>query len=191
MACLDMFNTEHQPGLYAPMSPRISFSNDFVDAHAQAQQMIKYECNSREAAPAAAASSSDFEFSVTNYSMMTADELFFKGRLLPFKQDNCTNQFQKMTLRDELLIHDDDCDDGVSHRPPKGSIKWKGLLGLKRSHILSKKADKSDGSVDRAAEGKGSSMVIHEELPLAEASQQELLVDVVRTKNSRDVEIGI
>ncbi|KAJ4966205.1 hypothetical protein NE237_018054 [Protea cynaroides] len=178
MACLDnMFNTEHQ-GHYAPMSPRISFSNDFVDA----QQMIKHECTSREA-PA----SSDFEFSVTNYTMMTADELFSKGRLLPFK-DNCTNQLQKMTLRDELLMGDDR--DGVSRRPPKGSIKWKELLGLKRSHNFSKKADKSDGSVERAAEGKGS-MLVYAEAHVSDASQQELLADVVRTKISRDVEIGI
>ncbi|XP_043710019.1 uncharacterized protein LOC122658924 [Telopea speciosissima] len=187
MACLDMFNTEHQ-GHYAPMSPRISFSNDFIDAQ---QMKIKYECTSREAPVAAA--SSDFEFSVTNNTMMTADELFFKGRLLPFK-DNCTNQFQKMTLRDELLIDEEDCV-GVSPKPSKGSsIKWKGLLGLKRSHNLPKKADKStDGSMqNRAVEGKGSMLLVHEEeVPVSEASQQELLADVVRTKNSRDVEIGI
>ncbi|XP_010263574.1 PREDICTED: uncharacterized protein LOC104601800 [Nelumbo nucifera] len=151
MACLDMFNSEHQ-GFCAPVSPRISFSNDFVDA----QQMIKYERSSREAPPS---SSSDFEFSVSNYSMMTADELFFKGRLLPFK-DNCTNQqLQKMTLREELLIDDDD----APPRPPKASNKWKGLLGLKRTHILSKKTDKNDGSMERVVEGKGSSTVAHEQ----------------------------
>ncbi|KAE8672606.1 hypothetical protein F3Y22_tig00111837pilonHSYRG00714 [Hibiscus syriacus] len=36
---------------------------------------MKQERNSREAPPV----SSDFEFSVSNYSMMSADELFFKG----------------------------------------------------------------------------------------------------------------
>ncbi|XP_010269320.1 PREDICTED: uncharacterized protein LOC104606011 [Nelumbo nucifera] len=169
MACLDMFNSEHQ-GLCAPMSPRISFSNDFVDA----QQMIKYERSSRSEAPA----SSDFEFSVTNYNMMTADELFFKGRLLPFK-DNCTNQLQKMTLRDELLIDDDD----VPPRPPKG--KWKGLLGLKRTpHILSKKAaDKCDASnsmsmerVSVAVGGNKTQLLVHDEgYIISSKTSQELL----------------
>ncbi|KAJ4964362.1 hypothetical protein NE237_024301 [Protea cynaroides] len=168
MACLDMFNTKHQ-GLCVPMSPRISFSNGFVDT----QQMIKHELNPRDA-PA----SSDFEFSVTNNSMMTADELFFKGRLLPTKQ-TCTSQMQKTTLRDELLMDEDD--DCVSPRPSKGALKWKEFLGLKRSHILSKRADKIEGSVEIEAEAKGS--------PVDQASLQELLEDGERS--SRDVEIGM
>lgn len=147
---LDKFNTDHQV-MYAPMSPRISFSNDFVDT----QQMIKLERSSREA-PA----SSDFEFSVTNNPMMTADELFSKGRLLPFK-DSCTNQLQKMTLRDELLM-DDDHGNVLPPKPPKGSIKWKELLGLKRPQILSKKAEKMDGSMKRVVEGKGSMLGLEE-----------------------------
>lgn len=154
-----MYNSEHK-GHYAPSaSPRISFSNDFVDA----QQAIKQEIrSSREAAPV----SSDFEFSVTNYSMMSADELFFKGRLLPYK-DSCNDQMQRTTtLRDELLVGDDD--DGVSRRPPKGSMKWKGLLGRKRnSHIGSKKAEKSDGSVD----GRRRSGLVHEHAHVSKTSQ--------------------
>lgn len=147
MACLHtMYNSEHK-GQYcnggsggAPMSPRISFSNDFADA----QHVIKHERSSREA-PA----SSDFEFSVTNYSMMSADELFSKGRLLPYKGSN-KSQMQRgtTTLRDELLVEDRE-DDVSSHRPPKGSsTRWKGLLGRKRTaHIGSKKAEKaSEGS---------------------------------------------
>ncbi|KHG06369.1 Dibasic-processing endoprotease [Gossypium arboreum] len=71
MACLDMYNSEHKGNHHhcPPMSPRISFSNDFVET----QQVMKQERNSREAPV-----SSDFEFSVSNYSMMSADELFFK-----------------------------------------------------------------------------------------------------------------
>ncbi|GAV86360.1 hypothetical protein CFOL_v3_35154 [Cephalotus follicularis] len=142
MACLDMYNSEHK-GHCAPMSPRISFSNDFIES----QQIIKQERSSREAPV-----SSDFEFSVTNFSMMSADELFFKGRLLPYK-DNCSNQMQR-TLREELLVRDDD---DVSRRPPKSSsTKWKGLLGLKRTHIGSKRADKSEGSLERVGDSKRS-----------------------------------
>ncbi|KAJ6419900.1 hypothetical protein OIU84_029927 [Salix udensis] len=107
MTCLDMYNSERK-GYCPPMSPRISFSNDFADS----QQIIRQERSSRETPV-----SSDFEFSVTNYSMMSADELFFKGRLLPFK-DSGSSQMQR-TIRDELLV-DDDKDDQVSQRPRKG-----------------------------------------------------------------------
>ncbi|CBI21436.3 unnamed protein product, partial [Vitis vinifera] len=168
MACLDMYNSEHK-GLCAPMSPRISFSNDFVES----QQMIKHERSSREAPV-----SSDFEFSVTNYSMMSADELFFKGRLLPFK-DNCTNHSQKTTLREELLVVDEE---EVSRRPPKGSTRWKGLLGLKRTHIGSKKTDKTDGPM---VEGKRS-VLVHEEAHVGKTSTQEMLND--GGSSCRDVE---
>ena len=81
MACVvNMYNnSEHNGHPYTPMSPRISFSSDFVDV----QQALKQErLSSNRDAPAA---SSDFEFSVSNYSMVSADDLFFKGRLLPFK----------------------------------------------------------------------------------------------------------
>ncbi|KAA8531706.1 hypothetical protein F0562_006577 [Nyssa sinensis] len=141
MACLDMYNqNSEQKGLCAPpMSPRISFSTDFAESsHSHDQQMIKQERASREAPV-----SSDFEFSVTNHSMMSADELFFKGRLLPFK-DSCNNyQYQKTTLRDELLV--DNNDNNISMRPPKG---WKEILGLKKTHIGSKKSAKNDGNVE-------------------------------------------
>lgn len=146
MACLDMYNSEHK-GHCPPMSPRISFSNDLVDS----QQIIKQERSSREAPV-----STDFEFSVSNYSMMSADELFFKGRLLPFK-DNGSNQMQR-TIRDELLADDDENE--VSPRPPKGSTRWKGLLGLKRSHAGSRKVDKSEGSVGETRR----SGFVHEEV---------------------------
>jgi len=116
-----------------------------------AQQATKQEHSSasRSEAPAV---SSDFEFSVTNYSMMSADELFFKGRLLPFKDTKRATT----TLREELLVHDDDDDEGYqdfSLRPPKGSsTRWKGFLGLRKSHLGSKKVDKSEGSSDTAVE---------------------------------------
>lgn len=159
MACLEMYNSEHKGHHHhhcAPMSPRISFSNDFVDV----QQAMKQERSSRSEAPAAV--SSDFEFSVTNYSMMSADELFFKGRLLPYK-DNCNNnQVQRAptTLREELLVDDDDEYEEISMRPPKGSsTRWKGLLGLRKSHIGSKKAEKSEGSSDRGVEARRSALV--------------------------------
>ncbi|KAK8694735.1 hypothetical protein V6N13_072280 [Hibiscus sabdariffa] len=172
MACLDKYNSEHKSHHHCPpMSPRISFSNDFVET----QQIIKQERNSREAPV-----SSDFEFSVSSYSMLTADELFFKGKLLPFK-DNCSNQMQR-TLREELLAGDDD--DNVTLTPPKGSTRWKGFLGLKRTHIASKKVDKNGGMGDNSKR----SAFAHEDTHLRETSQ-ELLTE--GGPNCRNVEIGI
>ncbi|XP_027348320.1 uncharacterized protein LOC113859847 [Abrus precatorius] len=124
------------------MDPRISFSNDFVVA----QQAIKHENIYREA-PA----SSDFEFSVKSYSMISADEVFCQGMLLPLKSD-CS---KKVTLRDELLVNDDYEED--LPRLPKSSSRWKERLGLKRGSSKKDK-NKSDGFVQRVvADEKGSS----------------------------------
>lgn len=134
-------NKNHNKGLGPPppplASPRISFSNDFAEsASYHSHPHHHHHLHHPRDTPV----SSDFEFSVSNYSMMSADELFSKGRLLPFK-DTCT----KTTLREELLSGHDD-DDPISMRPPKGSNRWKGFLGLRKSHIGSKKSDKGDGS---------------------------------------------
>ncbi|GLU13573.1 hypothetical protein SLE2022_302020 [Rubroshorea leprosula] len=154
MACLDMYNSEHK-GIHssyaAPMSPRISFSNDFVESH-HGHQIVKQERNSTPV-------SSDFEFSVSNYSMMSADELFFKGKLLPFR-DTCNNQMQR-TLREELLVEEEE-DDMFQIRPPKGSQKWKGFLSLKKSHIGSKKVEKTEGSAEKTHDIKTNRELLNE-----------------------------
>lgn len=141
MACLEMYNKNNSSSdhnnnnnkLYS-MSPRISFSNDFIDSSTSSSQHMMMMKNNERDSPV----SSDFEFSVTNYSMLSADELFSKGRLLPFKDTHKTT-----TIRDELL-NDDDDDDDFTLRIPKSPTRWKGLLGLKKSHLGSKKIDKKN-----------------------------------------------
>ncbi|KAL3843923.1 hypothetical protein ACJIZ3_001326 [Penstemon smallii] len=135
MACLNMFNNEQPQGFYNTMGPRISFSNDFSDP----QQPIKLENSYREAPV-----SSDFAFSAPSYTMISADELFFQGKLLP-SSENCS---KTTTLRDELLAGDDDYED-VSPMLAKGTSRWKEMFGLKRSHIVPNRADKT---LDRALE---------------------------------------
>ncbi|XP_048232392.1 uncharacterized protein LOC8262879 isoform X2 [Ricinus communis] len=156
MACLDMYNSEHQGQYCPPISPRISFSNDFADS----QQIIKQERSS-------------------------------SSRLLPFKDNgnnNKSNQMQR-TIRDELLVDDDDGYHGVSHRPPKGSsTRWKGLLGLKRSHIGSKKVDKSSCDGSFGFDQNRRLGFAHEEMDVGKSSQ-ELLSE--GGSSHRDVEIGI
>ncbi|CAK8577509.1 unnamed protein product [Lathyrus sativus] len=108
------------------MDPRISFSNDFVVSQ---QQAVKHENIYREAPV-----SSDFEFSVKKYSMISADQVFFKGMLLPGNE--CS---KKVTLRDELLNDDD------SPKWSKSLSRWKERLGLKRG---SSKKDKNKNDHD-------------------------------------------
>lgn len=137
------------------MSPRISFSNDFADLHPQS---VKLD-NSYTEAPV----SSDFEFSAPNDTMISADELFFKGKMVPLREN-----YQKTTtttLRDELLAGgaDDDYEASISSpRSAKGIFRWKGRLGLRRKQsIVPKKGEKSiiNGSLERIDEMKSSEMV--------------------------------
>ncbi|KAG5548136.1 hypothetical protein RHGRI_013735 [Rhododendron griersonianum] len=115
-----MFNNEQQQQGHCTSIPRISFSSDFADS----QQAIKPENSYREPPV-----SSDFEFSLSNFGMIAADELIVKGKLLPLKE----------LLADE---EEDDEYDTVFQRPPKSSGRWKGKLGLKRPQFLPKKAEK-------------------------------------------------
>ncbi|KAG2705415.1 hypothetical protein I3760_05G052400 [Carya illinoinensis] len=155
-SCPNMFNTEQQSLCTPTVDPRISFSNDFADI----QQPTKHENTYREAPV-----SSEFEFSVKNYSMMSADELFFKGMMLPVKNSR-TNQQRKMTLRDELSVDDDDYED-VFPRIPKNGSRWIERLGLKKGLSLyptNKKCDKSDGVLETVVEEKMPEPVfVHEE----------------------------
>ncbi|KAL0454225.1 UNVERIFIED_CONTAM: hypothetical protein Slati_0761700 [Sesamum latifolium] len=142
MECLNMFSND---SLYNNMGPRISFSNDFADP----QHPINLENSYREA-PA----SSDFEFSVPTYTMISADELFCKGKMLPAR-GNCVKSTP--TLRDQLLAgDDDDCEEIGPSRLAKSTGRWRERLGLKRSHsIVPKKAGKNgDGGLERIDEMK-------------------------------------
>ncbi|CAL0312803.1 unnamed protein product [Lupinus luteus] len=185
MACLNMYNSEpnchNHHNQCVPMSPRISFSNDFVDS----QQAMKQERGSPRSDSSLV--SSDFEFSVTNYNMMSADELFSKGRLLPFK-DNKVHK-GTTTLREELLVDEDEEYQEFSLRPPKGSssTRWKGFLGLRKSHIGSKKVEKCEGSSDRGVEARRSEFI--NESAMLNITPQELLNE--GGSSYIDVEIGI
>ncbi|KAF8015631.1 hypothetical protein BT93_H1218 [Corymbia citriodora subsp. variegata] len=142
-------NNHHHHNHHHLVGPRISFSNDFVESQYAAKQ---------ERSAGEAPASSDFEFSVSSYSMMSADELFSKGKLLPFKEKPTAGKGTTTTLREELLAGDEDSSCSASGRPPKASGRWKGFLGLRKSHIGSKKADKSceaswDGSKRTAGFG--------------------------------------
>ncbi|KAF4401895.1 hypothetical protein CsatB_024345 [Cannabis sativa] len=184
MACLEMYNSDHKAHHHhhllhhhnypPPVSPRISFSNDFADSH----QLINQH-HLRPTPPP----SSDFEFSVTDHSMMSgADELFFKGRLLPFKQTTPSSSHRPTTtLRDELLAGDEDRD--VTLRPSKGSTgstRWKSFLGLKKAHNGPNSKKHSEASSSSASLSN-----------LSKTSSQDLLNINEGGSTCQDVEIGI
>ncbi|KAK4781064.1 hypothetical protein SAY87_017170 [Trapa incisa] len=146
MACLDLYNKDRSPNngggggvatthFSAPMGPRISFSNDFVESVPSASKPVIELTKMSD-------TSSDFEFSVTTYSMMSADELFLKGHLLPFK-DPCRHgkslSKTQTSLREELLMAGEDCDGCGKSLRPSMATGWKGLLGFRKAHVGPKK----------------------------------------------------
>ncbi|KAM0948962.1 hypothetical protein DsansV1_C06g0065231 [Dioscorea sansibarensis] len=118
------------------MSPRISFSSDFI---------LDKPIPSSSSSPATPGDP-DFEFSVGTRPMMAADELFFKGRLLPLRHGHGgAPPRPTTTLRDELRAGSGA--DDVASRAKPCPPKWKGLLGLKKAggHYGNKKhVDKGD-----------------------------------------------
>lgn len=142
-----MFNNEHQQALHTTtMGPRISFSNDFGDT----QQPIKHDHTYREAPV-----SSEFEFSVSDNKMISADELFSKGKLLPV--------FTKKTLRDELLVQDDDhINTDVSPHLSRGTARWRDRLGLKKPHLIfPRKGDKNAAEVLQSIDETATALSFH------------------------------
>lgn len=141
MAYLEMHNSING-------AARISFSNEFVEIRSEKSNNAK--SNSMNTSRSSLSKhSADFEFSVNDYAMIPADELFLKGKILPFKETSHVHR----TLREELLAEEEagSVIDGniFSLRPlllssssfsTKGA--WKELLGLKRAHVRSKKIDK-------------------------------------------------
>ncbi|CAN6480193.1 unnamed protein product [Victoria cruziana] len=133
MACIAMFNTDHQP-FCPPLSPRISFSSDFVEVVDELSRGCIKRADRSLAASSSSPGDADFEFSVSNFNMLTADQLFHQGRMLPFKGDHVGRSSGKKvtTLRDELCAADDH--EALPSRPPKGCRRWKKILGLKKAH---------------------------------------------------------
>lgn len=124
MACINMFNADHQGAL----GPRISFSNDFsVEPPAQPPRSQRLPVTDP-----------DFEFSVGSHHMIAADQIFSKGRILPMKDSRHRGSHRTTTLMKELRESDEE-------RGSKGpAMRWKDFLGIKRGH----KSGASIGTVE-------------------------------------------
>ncbi|XP_010255978.1 PREDICTED: uncharacterized protein LOC104596490 [Nelumbo nucifera] len=157
-------------------SPRISFSVDFLDDNDFISISPHSESpNRQETEKEKARFNVDFEFlsaaNSTGNTMLTADELFFEGRLLPSWQMQHSEKLNKLSLKPkgtekeeegrgnnkEMMINKDQqdsrvsswfIDDDPSPRPPKCTVLWKELLRLKkqRASTLSPSASSSSSS---------------------------------------------
>lgn len=123
---------------------RISFSSEFLD-ESNFISICPNPQAEREAERARIARNADFEFLSGNVltNMMSADELFREGKLLPFCQTHHADKLDRINPKSESndtvpadKIEDTRInwfiDDDPSPRPPKCTLLWKELLKLKK-----------------------------------------------------------
>ncbi|KAK7343581.1 hypothetical protein VNO77_12417 [Canavalia gladiata] len=163
----------------APSSPRISFSAEFLDENnfisiSPNSEYERDEEKERERARNAA----EFEFLSSNVSnnntVLTADELFFEGKLLPFWQMQHLEKLSKINLKakdgeeeeeeeEEVVVTNNKedsrvnwfVDDDPSPRPPKCTVLWKELLRLKKQRASSLSPSSSSSSSSSSASSLG------------------------------------
>ncbi|KAE8698294.1 Pentatricopeptide repeat (PPR) superfamily protein [Hibiscus syriacus] len=161
-------------------STRISFSADFLDEtnfisinpHSKNEGMDAEETDKARVA--------DFEFlssKVSSNAVLTADELFFEGRLLPFWQKQHSEKLKQISLRKNKVENDEDdnsgmvveevinkdessrvswfVDDVPSPRPPKCTMLWKELLRLKKQRPSSLSLSSSSSSTSSSSSSLG------------------------------------
>ncbi|XVF38172.1 hypothetical protein REPUB_Repub20aG0077500 [Reevesia pubescens] len=155
-------------------SPRISFSADFLDENnfisinphskneEKEQKKVQKEIKGKDKARVA-----EFEFlsnNVSSHAMLTADELFFEGKLLPFWQMHHSEKLNKINLKtkdaeeeEEEVVKKDESrvswfvDDDPSPRPPKCTVLWKELLRLKKQRASSLSPSSSSSSTSSSS----------------------------------------
>ncbi|TVU09814.1 hypothetical protein EJB05_43310 [Eragrostis curvula] len=121
----NMYNPEHHQSS-SFMAPRMSFSSDFAVEPPPPPS----------ARAGVTPGDADFEFSLGGggppaggHSMIAADQLFSKGRLLPLREaPHGGGSGRPVTLRDELRA-----DERHGRVPRAPNIRWKELLGLKKA----------------------------------------------------------
>ncbi|KAJ6911026.1 hypothetical protein NC652_021615 [Populus alba x Populus x berolinensis] len=147
-----------------PSSPRISFSAEFLDdknfiSISPSPQVEKDKETEREKARNA-----EFEFlssKMSSQTMLTADELFYEGRLLPFRQMQHSEKLNKVSLKTKNAEEEEEVskeeprvwfvDDDPSPRPPKCTVLWKELLRLKKQRASSLSPSSSSSSTSSSS----------------------------------------
>ncbi|KAG7026246.1 hypothetical protein SDJN02_12745, partial [Cucurbita argyrosperma subsp. argyrosperma] len=175
MVSIDSVQTSPPSSSIEPnSSPRISFSSEFLDEsnfisitpHSQIERDQEICERQKKERSERLARSADFEFlsnQVSSHSMLTADELFFEGKLLPFWQMQQAERLNKISLKSPKDVDEEDLveievnkeaenkvnwflDDDPSPRPPKCTVLWKELLRLKKQRTSSALSPSSSSS---------------------------------------------
>ncbi|XP_044487205.1 uncharacterized protein LOC123212199 [Mangifera indica] len=139
--------------------PRISFSAEFLDENSFISISPHSETSEKDQEKPRI--NAEFEFLSNNngssHTMLTADELFFEGKLLPFWQTHHSEQLNKISLKPkdaEKEVNKEAAenraswlvDDDPSPRPPKCTVLWKELLRLKKQGGSSLSSSSSSSS---------------------------------------------
>ncbi|KAK9070895.1 hypothetical protein SSX86_009463 [Deinandra increscens subsp. villosa] len=160
-----------------PSRPRISFSaNLHDDEDDDDANFISINPHNRPK-PIEKPKTNEFEFLSSNFAttttMLTADELFFEGKLLPFGHKQCAEKLGKMSVKSDEIVQINEIakgeeaklgmkldvvkseesnriswfiDEDPSPRPPKCTVLWKELLRLRKHRASSLSASSSTSS---------------------------------------------
>ncbi|KAL3812660.1 hypothetical protein ACJIZ3_013928 [Penstemon smallii] len=150
-------------------SPRISFSAEFLDEN-DFISICPTPRAEQDRSPNKPTRNAEFEFLSGNISnMLSADELFCEGKLLPFWQIHQADKLNKISLKtenpDEKTERIDQInkeesrinwfiDEDPSPRPPTCTVLWKELLKLRkqRTPTLSPSSSSSSSSSSRSSD---------------------------------------
>ncbi|KAE9611252.1 hypothetical protein Lal_00011640 [Lupinus albus] len=159
----------------APSSPRISFSAEFLDENSFISISPKFQNEKdKDKESERARNAAEFEFLSNNNNasnsekVLTADELFFEGKLLPFFQMQHLEKLNKISLKSKDGEEEEEersnnkveeesrsvnwfVDDDPSPRPPKCTVLWKELLRLKKQRASSSLSPSSSSSSSSSA----------------------------------------
>ncbi|CAK8573738.1 unnamed protein product [Lathyrus sativus] len=177
----------------APSSPRISFSAEFLDENnfiTISPNPLYKEKDQEKDHHEKTKNTDQFEFlsnnnMSSNSTVLSADELFFEGKILPFWQMQHLEKLNKINLKAkdveveiegeeeeggeheeeviEVVVNNKEdssrvnwfVDDDPSPRPPKCTVLWKELLRLKKQRASSLSPSSSSSSSSSNASSLG------------------------------------
>ncbi|CAJ2630276.1 hypothetical protein L195_g013420 [Trifolium pratense] len=171
----------------APTSPRISFSAEFLDDNnfisICPNPLYSERDQEKEQHEKTKNITDQFEFlsnnnMSNNNTVLSADELFFDGKILPFWQMQHLEKLNKINIKEEqheeveevieVVVNSNKednsnnnsrvnwfVDDDPSPRPPKCTVLWKELLRLKKQRASSLSPSSSSSSSSSNASSLG------------------------------------
>lgn len=142
MASQERFEPTPHPIIETMAIPRISFSGDFSDGANSVLGEYDPERAKTHVTESERASEADFEFfsGHSSMTMLTADELFSEGRIIPFHRAQQMEKLDKIDLKPKEEVKRNEegpglswfADEDPSPRLPTCTVLWKELLRLKK-----------------------------------------------------------